>query len=322
MSDSTNGATGNGATGSTGADTAGDAVKAAAQNPAANPATSTVGAVSASDLIPTPHARIKKAKRTRAVLVLVIILLIGALGGLAWIGYTILTEQTATVPASIKPGDTLVGGEVTDPDAPGEVKVDETSIPALASLFGLTVEEVKTKLDPGFQLTKTDSVTDETNPAIRQLATFSYTPSVSGAAPGALPNAALPSESIYASLDEAGKVIDIYYICDMRLLGYPEKSFDELLADSNLVSEALASAGVQPRDFNYAPPDPEASTVYDNPNSQNRKVVKQTHIFSGRTTSDVVPTVWTLTVTYDFGAGVASSSEFREATRTINLKLA
>jgi hypothetical protein len=318
MSDNTNGTTEGAAAASARPDATDGAVKPTSNSPAAG----AVGMVSPSDLTPIPHARIKKAKRTRAILIVVIILLIGALGALAWLGYTILMEPTATAPVGIKPGGTMVGGEVTDPDAPGEVKIEETSIPALASLFGLTVEEVKTRLDSGFQLTKTDSVTDETNPAIRQLATFSYTPSVTGDTPGTVPNAALPSESIYASLDEAGKVIDIYYVCDMRLLGYPEKSFDELLADSSLVSGALASAGVQPRDFSYVPPDPEASTVYDNPNSQNRKVVKQTHIFSGRTSSDTAPTVWTLTVTYDFGAGVASQSEFREATRTINLKLA
>jgi hypothetical protein len=94
------------------------------------------------------------------------------------------------------------------------------------------------------------------------------------------------------------------------------------LVSNELVVGALGSAGVQPRDFSYVPPLPEESIVYDNPNSQNRKVVKQTQIFSGRTTLEAVPTAWTLTVTYDYGAGVASTQDFREATRMINLKLA
>jgi hypothetical protein len=276
---------------------------------------------SSADISSISHERLKKAKRTKVILILVIILLVAALGALAWLAYTILMEGTASAPAGIKPGATVTG-EIMDPDAPGEIKIDETSIPNLASLFGLTVEEVKTRLGSDFLLTKTDSVTDETNPDIRQLATFSYTPSVSGNNAELTPSVALPSESIYASLDEAGKVIDVYYVCDMRLLGYPEKSFEELLASSDLVSEALRSAGIQPRDFAYAAPDSEASTVYDNPNSANRKVVKQSHIFSGRVSSDTAPTVWTLTVIYDFGTGVSSPSEFREATRTLNLKLA
>jgi hypothetical protein len=265
--------------------------------------------------------RLRRAKRVKAILIIVIILLVGALAGLGYLGYTIFNEGQTIGPSAIKPG-TTIPGEVEDQNAPGEVKFVETSIPDLASLFGLTVEEVKARLGADFQLIKTDAATDETNPAIRQLATFSYTPSLSADSANTTANTSLPSESIYASLDESGRVIDIYYLCDMRLLGYPERSFGDLLAGSEVVTGALASAGVQPRDFSYEPPNPEESTIYDNPNSANAKVVKQTQIFSGRTTSDTIPTVWTLTVTYDFGSGATSTEEFRQATRTINLKLA
>jgi hypothetical protein len=266
--------------------------------------------------------RLKKAKRTQIVLIIVIVLLVGALGYLGDLGNTIFMEGVTSGPGGIKPVDTITGGDIDDPNAPQEVRVAKTNIPNLVSLFGLSVEEVRTRLGADFQLSKTDAITDDTNPAVRQLATFSYIPSVSGDAGNAAPNISLPSESIYASLDEEGKVIDIYYVCDMLLLGYPERSFDELLAGDEMVTSALAEAGVQARDFEYFPPDPQGSIVYDNPSSANRKVVKQTHIFSGRTSSSTLPTVWTLTVTYDFGAGTASTTEFRQATRTINLKLA
>jgi hypothetical protein len=267
-------------------------------------------------------ARLKKAKRTKIVLIIVIVLLVGALGYLGYLGYTIFMEGMTNGPGSIKPVDTITGGEIDDPNAPQEVRVAKTSIPDLVPLFGLSVEEVRTRLGADFQLSKTDAITDETNPAVRQLATFSYIPSVSGDTNNAAPNTSLPSESIYASLNEEGKVVDIYYVCDMLLLGYPERSFDELLAGSEMVIGALEDAGVQTREFDYIAPDPQESIVYDNPNSANRKVVKQTHIFSGRTSTSTLPTVWTLTVTYDFGAGATSTTEFRQATRTINLKLA
>jgi hypothetical protein len=265
--------------------------------------------------------RLRKAKRVKIILIIVIILLIAALAALGYLGYTIFNEGRANGQDGIKPGTTITG-ELEDPDAPGEVKVEETSIPDLVSLFGLTVEEVRARLGADFQLMKTDAATDEANPAITQLATFSYTPSLSSDSSGMTSNTSLPSESIYTSLDEEGRVIDIFFVCDMRLLGYPERSFDDLLAGNEVVIGSLASAGVQPRDFSYAPPNSEESIVYDNPNSANRKVMKQTQIFSGRTSSDTIPTAWTLTVTYDFGSGVASTEEFRQATRTINLKLA
>ncbi|MDR0350044.1 MAG: hypothetical protein LBH64_00645 [Coriobacteriales bacterium] len=271
---------------------------------------------------PVSEERIKKAKRTKVILIIIILLLVAALGVLTYLGYTVFQDGNASNQLGIKPTPTVTNNEVKDPSAPGEIKVEETSIPDLVSLFGLNIDEVKARLGKDFQLTKTDAATDEMNPAVKQLATFSYTPSISGDTTNMTANITLPSESIYISLDESGKVVDIYYVCDMRLLGYPEKSFDELLMSSELVTGALESAGVQPRDFSYMPPAPEESIVYDNPNSQNRKVVKQTQIFSGRTTSEAVPTAWTLTVTYDYGAGVTSTQEFREAARTINLRLA
>jgi hypothetical protein len=271
---------------------------------------------------PVSDERLKKARRTRVILMVVIVLLVAALGALAYLGYTIFKDGNAGNQLNIKPTSTMPEGTINDSNAPSELKVEETTIPQLASLFGLSIDEVKTRLGNDFQLTKTDAATDETNLAVRQLATFSYTPSVSGGSAGAATTAALPSESIYVSLDENGRVVDIYYVCDMKLLGYPERAFDELLASGDLVIEALAAAGVQPRDFSYIPPAAEESIVYDNPNSANRKVVKQTQIFSGRTTSDAVPTAWTLTVTYDFGTGVTSTGDFRQATRMINLKLA
>ncbi|MDR2587611.1 MAG: hypothetical protein LBC23_05060 [Coriobacteriales bacterium] len=287
-----------------------------------SPRSSEPAIAEAAEVSPGERESLARSKRTGVVLVIVILLLVAALAGLVYFGYTIFTESVTSDPGGIKPGTTIAPDEVEDPGAPGEIKIEETSIPNLTGLFGLTIEEVKARLGDSFQLVKTDSATEETNPAVTQLATFSYTPSVSGAEAGAVSNTSLPTESIYASLDASGKVIDIYYVCDMQLLGYPEKSFDELLAGSETVAGVLASAGVEPRDFSYTPPNPEESISYDNPNSPNRKVVKQTQIFSGRTSSDALPTVWTLTITYDFGTGVASADEFRQATRMINLKLA
>lgn len=271
---------------------------------------------------PVSNERLKKAKRTRIILLAIILLLLAALGALVYLGYTFYQDGVANNQGNIKPLPVVSNNTVTDPSAPAEVRIEETSIPALAPLFGFTVDEVKAMLGKDFQLTKTDAATDEANPAIRQLATFSYIPTVSGDTANVSANTALPNESIYVSLDDGGKVVDVYYVCDMKLLGYPEVSFEELLATSDLVIGVLASAGVQPRDFSYVPPSFEESIVYDNPNSTNRKVSKQTQIFSGRTDSSEVPTAWTLTITYDYGAGVSSVGEFRQATRTINLKLA
>lgn len=271
---------------------------------------------------PLDRERVKKAKRLRNILIVVIILLVAALSALVYLGYTIYMESVERGTGRIGDVTTVIDGDVVDASAPPEIKIETTSIPNLSSLFGLTTDEVAARLGSSFLLASLRDESDETNPAIRQLATFSFVPTVSGGTGDMMANLSLPNETIYASLDASGKVVDIYYICDMRLLGYPDRAFVDLLADQDFVTSVLSSANVQPRDFSFVAPDPDESTIYDNPSSANRKVIKQTHIFSGRTLSSSVPTVWTLTVTYDFGTGVASTGEFRQATRSINLKLA
>lgn len=267
------------------------------------------------------HERVKKSKRSKIILIVVIVLLLLALGGLVYFGYTIFKQGSDGAATGITPSDDLPATEVTDISAPGQIQIETTSIPDLSSLFGLTVEEVSAKLGMQFQLKSSTPTTDNTNTAITQLATFTYVPVITDGS-DATSSAALPTESIYASLDEAGKVIDIYYSCDMRLLGYPEVSFNSLLSSETIVTQALGAAGITPRDFSFAPPTEEA-IVYDNKDSANRKIIKQTQIYSGRASSEGNPTAWTLTVTYDFGVkGVASAEDFRQATRTINLKLA
>ncbi|HBT94612.1 MAG TPA: hypothetical protein DEB24_00105 [Coriobacteriia bacterium] len=267
------------------------------------------------------HERIKKSKRSKIVLIVIIVLLLLALGGLVYFGYMVFKQGADGAAAGITPGDDLSVTEVTDVSAPGQIQIETTSIPNLTSLFGLTVEEVSAKLGSQFQLKSSTPTTDNTNTAITQLATFSYVPVVTSGSE-ATSTATLPTESIYASLNESGKVVDVYYSCDMRLLGYQEVSFNSLLSSDSIVMQALGSAGITPRDFTFAPPG-EGSIVYDNKDSANRKVIKQTQIYSGRASSEGNPTAWTLTVTYDFGVkGVASAEDFRQATRTIHLKLA
>ena len=274
------------------------------------------------DDFPVGHERLKRSKRTRIILILVTVVLIAALGGLGYLGFTVFQEGANGDDSGIKPVTDIPDTPIKDPDAPDEIRIQETSIPNLAALFGLSIDEVASRLGSDFQLKSTAPVDDPSNTNIKQLATFSYNVTVIGGNPGAHPSSLLPSQSIYVSLDESGKVIDIYYTCDMRLLGYPEGSFGDLLANDSVVSGSLAAAGITPRDFVYAPPNPEDCITYDNANSANRKIVKQSQIFSGRNLSESIPTAWTLTVTYDFGSGVNGTSEYREATRIISLKLA
>ena len=265
---------------------------------------------------------VRKSKRTKVVLMLLIFVLIAALGVLLYIGYGIFREASAASRTPVKSPTDISESEIVDVQAPHTVEYKKTNIPDLTSLFGMTVSEVEARLGSSFQLTKTDSISGDKNPDIVQLATFTYIPEVTSASQGDINTALAPNQSIYASLNKDGKVIDIYYVCDLRLLDFPQESFEELLDAEDMLMTCLSAAGVDPRDYTYQRPSFEECIVYDNANSENRKVIKQSKIFSGRTTSESIPTAWTLTVIYDFGSGVKSADEFKEATRSINLKLA
>lgn len=265
---------------------------------------------------------VKKSKRTKVILIVVIAVLVVAIGVLGYFAYNLYQSANNKNQTGITSSTNITDSSVIDTEAPQIIEYQKTTIPKLSTLFGKTTDEVSSALGAGFQLVKIDTVKDDGNPDIVKLATYTFAPqTVNGADPEVVA-ALIPTEAIYASLDSNDKVIDIYYICDLSLLDVPESSFDDLLASDWLVVNSLKTAGVTPLDFAYEVPDAEACIVYDNPKSQNRLVTKQTQIFSGRSTSQDLPTVWTMTVTYDFGAGVESADDYSLAVRTINVKLA
>ncbi|MDR1422105.1 MAG: hypothetical protein LBI64_04480 [Coriobacteriales bacterium] len=272
---------------------------------------------------PISEKQIAKARRSRLALIVALIILIGAFVGLGYLGYRIVIDKPAVAEHEVKPVIELSGVNLVEPSAPNELSIEKTDIPELVGLYGLTIDEIAAKLGTNWVLTKTDIVDDSSNPAIRQLATFSFT--VQSMASGAQPMSAdvsLPTTSLYISLDSDGRCIDIYYSCDLLLLDYPMSAFDDLLATSAFVDGVLESAGIVPKDFTYAAPDHEASIEYDNSNSANRKILKQSTIFSGRIEGEGAPVAWTLTLTYDYGAGVDTPAEYKRASRILYLKIA
>jgi len=265
---------------------------------------------------------IKRSKRTRNLLIVVIVLLVLGLGALVYFGITLYNAARTTDNASLIPPYEIGNGKLDDIGVPQAVEFKKTTIPNLSALFGLNIDQVTSSLGSGFKLVKYENSQDSSNPNIVQMAVFSFTPELAEGIDISNTVVLMPTQSVYASFDGNGRVIDIYYVCDLRLLDYPVCTFEELLANDRLLLTALQSAGVTPQGFNYVAPDLQGSISYDNPNSENRRIKKQSHIFSGRIASQSLPTAWTLTVAYDFGSGVMSADDIGKATRSIYIKLA
>jgi hypothetical protein len=261
--------------------------------------------------------RAAKAKRTKVILIVVILLLVVALAGLGYLAYTFLFEPEPPSSVVVVPPTGIENPPVDDNKVPDEVVPVTASIPELAPLFGLSIEEVQAYLGPDFQLTKTEAVTEEGNKDIKQLATLAYSPRLASGAS----SDPLLVENIYASLNEGGDVIGIYYACSMDLLGYPTSSFETLVASQGTLDGILRAAGVTPANFNYRAPSPDEYIQYVDPAASPLKVMKESYAFEGATTAAGAPTAWKLTLTYDYGVGVDEAAGRQPLERMIYLTL-
>ena len=290
----------------------------------------------AAPLVGTPE-QIAKAKRTSNTLIVLSLVLLLGIGALSWVGYQLLW------PVIISPPDSGLGTVTVlptddDPNSgaiPLTVVYEKSTVPNLVALFGLTTAEALSRLGEGWVTTKvSEPATADPSaapPPIYQLVTLSFAPkvvSVSGGdgQPGDYDydqavQAALPVANIYLSLNNQGKIIEVYYAVDLELIDPPDQSFTTLLSNDGYLRSILRSAGVEPRDFAYSPPDYGASLTYDRPDSDNRKVLRQSTIFSGRAAGEGLPTAWAVTVTYEFIPPVADPAAAPHPRRTLHINL-
>jgi flagellar basal body-associated protein FliL len=284
------------------------------------------------------HAEEAKSRRSKRLLIVLLVLLVLIFAGGAFIGvrYFILPHRSLDASFTFLPELPVQDPSVTT-NSSVSVKYKTTTIPPLVGLFGMNKDEVAARLGSDWTLTKEEAVSDATTPAAVAMLTFTYTaqPIVdnqSSADQGTTNTATdtksssssadtTPDAQLYLSMNADNKVIDVLYKADMDLLGFPTVSFMDLLATDSTINKILDGAGVGPKDFQYAAPNVDETIAWDNPNSDKRKITRQSKIYSGRTTNNGDPTAWTVTFTYEFTPYVQSPDDFSNARRTIKVQL-
>jgi len=262
--------------------------------------------------------REKKSRRTRNTLVVFIILVLLVLGGLAFLGYTLLSvEPPEHAPLVAPPTD--ITNDINDNTTTNVVTVKTTTIPSLASLFRLSIAEALAVLGDEYILTKTDEAEDKDNPAVKQLVVLTYKPHETTGTP--LVTVAMPS--IYLSLDAEGIVVGVYFMSSLEMLGYPTASFVSFVNTEDMLFNALRVAKVVPApDYKYPTLTSADYTVYVDPAAVAKRVKKEEYLFSGSTDSTSAPTFWQLKLSYDYGAiGVPQGSSITPNQRTISISL-
>ena len=162
------------------------------------------------------------------------------------------------------------------------------SIPNLCSFFGSTSDEVGIILGENYQTSSTENVTDG---KIARRVTFVYSPQGSNTP---LVNA----PTIKVSLDKDGKVVQVYYMSSMEVLGYPDMDFKTLVSTSDALISALMSAEIDYDDFTYNAPSEADYTTYIDPKA--KIVSKESSTFVGTVKGNKAPNKWKLAFTYSY----------------------
>ena len=163
-----------------------------------------------------------------------------------------------------------------------------TSIPMLCQLFGSTSDEVGIFLGENYQTSSTENVNDGN---VTRRVTFVYSPQ------GSTTNL-VNAPTIKVSLDKDGKVVQVYYMSSMEILGYPESDFKTLVSTSDALKSALRSAEIDYDDFTYTAPKESDYTTYID--TKNQIVSKESSLFVGTIKGKRAPTKWMLAFTYSY----------------------
>lgn len=272
---------------------------------------------------PIPPGKIKKAKRTKRILITYIVLFLLVLcGGVVAGGYYYINFiQADRTPAQDPIAIVIEGNGLEDRGV-----TESIATPNLAQMFGLTPDEVLATLGSDYAITKTDSdVTGQTgsgdagNDTIAlQVVTISYTPEGQGGTIGLQQN-----QKIYLSLGAQGTTIEVYFVSSMELLDFPISRFADLIASKDSFVQTLASAGatVSP-ELAYQAPTPQEFTEFVDKDANFKKIKKETATWKGALASAAPPTSFEITYTFDYGAsGVEDLPDKHPLQRTVYIKL-
>lgn len=260
----------------------------------------------------------KKSRRTKNTLIVFIILILLALGGVVYLGYLLVIDQQPEHMTPVAPPIDVIN-DLSDNTTTNVVTVKTTTIPDLASLFRLTVDDAIAALGDDYVITKTDEAEDQDNPAVKQLVVLTYQPQESSGAP--LVSVVMPS--VYLSLDSEEIVVGVYFMSSLEMLGYPSASFVSFVHTEDMLFNALRVAKVVPAaDYKYPALTAADYTVYVDPTAVVKRVKKEEYVFNGSTDSEDAPTFWQLKLSYDYGAiGVPQGSSISPNQRTISISL-
>ncbi len=234
-------------------------------------------------------ARSRKLKRK---LVIAIVLLVVVIGGLIGGAVYLYRTRVADVAAQGQSSSSLVNTTIADGESGSSSATPEkiTSIPALSSLLGLTVDQAIANLGSSATVTSSAVATDEGNAAIVSLAKVTITTTDDDAT----------SEPIlYLYCNDQGSIIETYYSVDLSQLGTKFEDYGAVIGDTGTLTSYLKDAGLDTGSISLNAPDDSSITMKYTNSSSEKQLVGEEYTYSGDMSGTAV-THWELTVSYDY----------------------
>ncbi|GHT79924.1 hypothetical protein FACS1894104_5240 [Actinomycetota bacterium] len=119
-----------------------------------------------------PVEKIKRAKRTKTILIVIITLLILAFLGMGALAVYVFTNQQSTQ-STIKTS-LQIETAVDDSKAQDRGTIQVIESPNLVQMFGKTTDQIIEQLGSNYASTKTETIQEQDNPEVKQLATITY----------------------------------------------------------------------------------------------------------------------------------------------------
>lgn len=233
---------------------------------------------------------IGQSRRTKRVLVIVIVAILLLIAALAFFGIQfVLAAQEQAVQQAVQQSHDVES--MKDEEAKESTSATKrTMVPSLTSLIGKNETEVVEALaDYGAATTSMRDINEEGNP-IKRRATVALTEEPGDSRSG--------TPTVYLGLNEEGRSIMAGYSAATSSLGYGSISFADAVSNEHIVENTLREAGLQVEDG--AAVLPADKIEYSTYASDGVTLVKESCTFEGAINQEEKAYTWSVVLLYDY----------------------
>lgn len=248
---------------------------------------------------PQVSERVIQSHRLRNTLRVVIVLLVIALGVLAYFGFRTLTagQEEANQEAQEQiaaPKENITRSEGDDTV---EMAVQQTDVPQLTGLMGKTSDEAVAELGRGAFVSNNQKVKDKSS-AIKTNLTVALADEPADSKTG--------TPSVYLGLDKNGKIIEVGYSAAASALGFGSLSFADAVNGEHVIERTLQKIGVNVEDG--VAKLPEDSSKYVTHAADGKTITKERCSFEGDVEINGMPCTWSAVLSYDYTTQVITGN--------------